>query len=170
VTTGWDALTDAIKIGVPSLLTGLTAFFIARGSRLHELDKERRRRRLDFLEALGDHLDDFENKLADVRVTCIEAFQPEGTSEAKSKFLLEYESCCEAGRKLDNLETRLKMMGFPECVASNEQMRRASMSVHDEIEKCRTNFYEARVGIALDRFEDEAAKFREVLASAYATL
>lgn len=63
MTNGWDVLTDAIKIGVPSLLTGLVTFFIARGTRRHERDKERRNRKIEFLISFAELIDDFESKL-----------------------------------------------------------------------------------------------------------
>jgi hypothetical protein len=52
--TKLEVISDAIKIGLPSLLTGLTAFFIARVTRSHELEKETRRRRQDALEKVSD--------------------------------------------------------------------------------------------------------------------
>jgi hypothetical protein len=52
-----DVAADAIKIGVPSLLTALTAIFVARGSRSHEFEKERRRRKQDCLERVMEDLD-----------------------------------------------------------------------------------------------------------------
>lgn len=63
--TGWEVLSDAIKIGVPSLLTGLTAFLIARTTRGHEFEKERRRRRQELIER---SLDDFEGTHAKFEV------------------------------------------------------------------------------------------------------
>jgi pilus assembly protein TadC len=60
MTNGWDVLTDAIKIGVPSLLTGLVAFFIARSSRSHEFEKERRRRKQNCLERAVEDYDPFD--------------------------------------------------------------------------------------------------------------
>ena len=50
-------LSDAIKIGVPSLLRGLTAFFIASSTRGHEFEKERRRRREELIERSLDDLE-----------------------------------------------------------------------------------------------------------------
>jgi hypothetical protein len=52
--TKLEVISDAIKIGLPSLLTGLTAFFIARATRSHEREKESRRRRQDALEKISD--------------------------------------------------------------------------------------------------------------------
>jgi hypothetical protein len=52
--TKLEVISDAIKIGLPSLLTGLTAFFIAGVTRSHELEKESRQRRQDALEKVSD--------------------------------------------------------------------------------------------------------------------
>jgi hypothetical protein len=52
--TKWDVLSDAIKIGLPSLITAVTAIRIARVTRSHELAKERLRRRQDALEKVSD--------------------------------------------------------------------------------------------------------------------
>jgi hypothetical protein len=45
IVTRLEVISDAIKIDLPSLLTRLTALFIARATRSHELKKESSRRR-----------------------------------------------------------------------------------------------------------------------------
>jgi hypothetical protein len=47
-----EVASDAIKIGVPSLLTGVMTFIVARTSRSHELRKERRRQSQQVLEQM----------------------------------------------------------------------------------------------------------------------
>jgi hypothetical protein len=167
---GWDVLSDAIKIGVPSLLTGLVAFFIGRAARSHEFEKERRRRKHDFLEVLGDNLEDFDNSLAVLHAYCADDFELSKTEEAKAKFLAEYEACCEAGRKLDNLESRFQLMGFSDCIVVNELTRRAGMFVYSEIEKMRNGLAEPQIGLALDGFQAQATELREALALEYRKL
>jgi hypothetical protein len=77
MTSGWDVLSDAIKIGVPSLLTGVTAFAIARSSHAHDLEKERRRRKQDLLEQVADTFEVFDTILVSAASDRIENMESE---------------------------------------------------------------------------------------------
>ncbi len=64
--TKLEVISDAIKIGLPSLLTGLTALFIARATRSHEVEKESRRRSQDALEKISDDFQAAYSSLVDL--------------------------------------------------------------------------------------------------------
>ena len=49
-----QVLDDFIKIGLPSLCTAVVAFLIAKFTRSHDFEKERRRRKQDFLERAAE--------------------------------------------------------------------------------------------------------------------
>jgi hypothetical protein len=66
IVTRLEVISDAIKIDLPSLLTRLTALFIARATRSHELKKESSRRRQDALEKISDDFQAAYSSLVDL--------------------------------------------------------------------------------------------------------
>jgi hypothetical protein len=128
--TGWEVLSDLVKIGVPSLLTGTAAFFIARSTRLHDFEKERRRRKQDCLERAIEDFDEcqsaFDN-LWSVSVT-VPLFKHEA-----AHFVAVLSDANEAGDRLDAAQlkfgrnkSKLSVFGFEECA---EALKRYDLAI-----------------------------------------
>ena len=117
--TGWEVLSDAIKIGVPSLLTGLTAFFIANSTRGHEFEKERRRRRQELIER---SLEDFETvhakleRLANLYQAFCAADEPhENDTDFWRKIREAVKISGEEVEKLHAIKGRFEILGLQSC-------------------------------------------------------
>ena len=121
MTTGYDVLNDLIKIGVPSIATGATAFLIARAARSHDFEKERRRRKQDFLEAVADTFADFQQKLQSSFSHTLAVFNPRPGVEEAARHAIERDSrqadreMQDAQTKLVGFQTKLRLLGFADC-------------------------------------------------------
>jgi hypothetical protein len=125
--SGWEVLSDLIKIGVPTLFTGLMAFFIARGTRSHELDKERRRRKQDCLERVIEDFDELQSATTDFILNSytVETFGKDPNDLVRehvftdaSKSMKQVEA---AQRKFCRSRSKLSVFGFEECAAALTQ-------------------------------------------------
>jgi hypothetical protein len=117
--TGWEVLSDLIKIGVPSLLTGTAAFFIAKSTRLHDFEKERRRRKQDCLERAIEDFDECQSALDNL--WSVSQTVPLFKHEA-AQFVAVLNDANEAGDSLDAAQvkfgrnrSKLSVFGFDEC-------------------------------------------------------
>src|SRR5947207_154795 len=118
VVTWPDVTSDAIKIGVPSILTGVITYLISKRARVHQLDRERRRRQQDSLER---SLDEFEavhtryERLSHIYRSYCDAsrhLQHDDDWTAMEKALTE---AGEMTVSLRSIQGRFVMMGFNQC-------------------------------------------------------
>lgn len=119
-TNGWDVLSDAIKIGVPSLITGLVAYRIAKASRSHDFEKGRRQRRQDLLQEVADRYGDFRVKLESAFAITLSWNDSQsvssGAREILGKDLIRIRNeTNEAQLQLNRFQSKLRISGFHEC-------------------------------------------------------
>jgi len=116
--TKLEVISDAIKIGLPSLLTGLTAFFIARATRSHELEKESRRRRQDALEKISDDFQAAYFSLEDLlaNYSTYVSFWNDPVRHTAAKGFWKSAAAIDAAIKnLYSIEGRLKLLQLKKC-------------------------------------------------------
>jgi hypothetical protein len=117
--TKLEVISDAVKIGLPSLLTGLTAFFIARATRSHEFEKESRRRRQDALEKVSDDFQaayfSLEDLLSNYSAYLDLRSDPSARSVAADGFWESVTAIDAAIKNLYLVEGRLKLLRLKKC-------------------------------------------------------
>ena len=115
--TWLEVVDDAVKIG----LGGFVGWLIARGSRSHEFEKERRRRKQDCLERVVEHLDETESSVEMLMVTAAVLVneRKENTQEwqvrMSEKVNENYEASNAAETKLYRSRSKLTVFGFVRC-------------------------------------------------------
>ncbi len=117
-----EVLDDAVKIG----LGGLTGWLIAKGTRSHEFEKERRRRKQDCLERVVEDLDEQQSAFGDWCVNCLtyrkitEQKEKNPAMEQQSLKLVNHsnENSELARTKLIRSHSKLIVFGFHECAAA----------------------------------------------------
>ena len=149
--TKLEVISDAIKIGLPTLLGGLIAAFTFWATRSHEREKERRRRRQDALEKVSDDFQaacfsladlavkysvyrELQNDPAPRRVAAGNLFESGGAIDAATKDLhliggrlklLRLEECEQAFDEFLNQTIAFRMMLKlpPDPMATDEMLR-----------------------------------------------
>ena|ERR1700730_3032022 len=124
-----EVLDDAVKIG----LGAFGGWLIARGSRSHDFERERRRRKQDCLERVMEDLDDAEAAISafcvaslGLRAANIGQFTAWRTGKRKqamqlswAKDMLEQSNKCDGTlTKLNRSHNKLIVFGFTECAKS----------------------------------------------------
>jgi hypothetical protein len=117
--TQLEVISDAIKIGLPVLGTGLIAILIARATRSYELEKESRRRRQDALEKISDDFQAACFRLWDLAIkysTYRESLNDPETRIAHFTELFESGGAIDAAiEDLHRIRGRLKLHGLKKC-------------------------------------------------------
>jgi len=116
--TKLDVASDAIKIGLPSLFTLLTAVFIFRATRSHEREKERQRRRQDALEKVSDDFQAACSALSDLAIK----YSVYRESQTDPEGRIAFEALWESGgandaaiKDLHRIRGRLNLLRLEEC-------------------------------------------------------
>jgi hypothetical protein len=168
-----EVVDDAIKIGLPAL----TAWLIARGSRLHEFEKERRRRKQDCLEQIIENLAEQESAHDAFCVSSLAyglATKEEKPDVAKV-FLTNVNQNREqsdlAQTKLNRSRSKLIVFDFNECAASLQTYNRALGEFKTVLMEFRHGKKETEVYQSDRRkLRESADKLRQAVAKAFATL
>jgi len=120
--TKWDVYSDAIKIGLPSLFTLLTAFFIFRATRSHEREKERQRRRQDALEKVSDDFQAACSTLSDLAIKYSVYRESQTESQTDPEDGIAFKALWESGgendaaiKDLHRIRGRLNLLRLEEC-------------------------------------------------------
>jgi len=121
-----DVIDDAVKIG----LGGAIAWLISRGSKTHEFEKERRRRKQDCLERV---IEDFDEHLAAFDAWCIACRTHRTVTDKKDNPALEkttlaqvnvrHDASKEAETKFVRSQSKLIVFGFDQSAAALEAYR-----------------------------------------------
>lgn len=124
----WAELFDTFaKVGL-GLLAG---WFLSKETRSHEFEKERRRRKQNFLEYAAECLDELtmamESMLSSTQV--ILNAPAESQSHAAEALLANWNVLETAQRKFGNLETKISLFGLPECATTFQQHRRSTLTL-----------------------------------------
>lgn len=111
-----EVLDDAVKIG----LGAFSGWLIARGSRAHELERERRRRKQDFLERAAEALDDLTLRMESVLSSddVVRAASENLKLRAQEAWLKDLDLLDEAETKFARLESKLALFEFPDCASA----------------------------------------------------
>jgi hypothetical protein len=112
-----DVLDDAVKIG----LGGFIGWLISRGTRSHDFEKERRRRKQDCLERVVEDLDEAESSVDALAVSVVSQTEIDKTSDALG-YSLQLQMTNErldanraAEVKLYRSRSKLVVFGFTRC-------------------------------------------------------
>ncbi len=164
----WPEVTDtAVKIGLPTTLTALTAIFLAKFSHSHDLEKERRKRKQDFLEKLGSDFDAYDSALDAMRSDDQVARRLPDSLEAQRSLLNTYRAVDQAERGLSHLQSRLLMSGFPACYARLQEYEMATTLLKAAVSKQVGEDIEQSIIREVVAVSDSADAFRESLRDAY---
>ncbi len=115
-----EVLDDAVKIG----LGGFAGWLIAKGTRSHEFEKERRRRKQDCLERVIEDLDEQESAFAAWRVSSLNRLtqkkkgNPDMELATMKDTIEDHKKHEVAVTKLNRSRSKLIVFGFDECAAS----------------------------------------------------
>lgn len=110
----------ALTVIVPSVCTAAVALLIARWSRSHDFEKERRRRRQDFLEAVSGAYATFQQMLQELLSLTMACTRP-GPILEETRAILEqewttaHEKAVESQINLAVLNNKLRLLGFTDC-------------------------------------------------------
>jgi hypothetical protein len=124
-----EVLDDAVKIG----LGGLIGWFISKGARSHEFEKERRRRKQDCLEGLVEDLDEAESSLQDlsigVAVQVESMHEDDAAAQTRAMRLTNerHDANTAAMTKLYRSRSKLIVFGFVACANALEAYEREAL-------------------------------------------
>lgn len=166
-----EVASDSIKIVVPSLLTALTAFFVVRSSRSLEFDKERWRRKQNFLERLGEQFDRVESAILDLRISYgtfdrAKFKNPMFPCDTEEKLALLLANCHEEEQKLKSFDAGLWMFGFDQCLNVLYGYQYLLSVLHEAMQMTKVGQNRDVSGTA-NSLSEEAHKFRKALAATY---
>ena len=169
--TKLEVISDAIKIGLPSLCTAVVAFLIAKFTRSHDFEKERRRRKQDFLERAAEPLDELTMRMESLLSSEETARSVDEQVKLKAQELLlkELELLEEAETKFGRIETKLLLVGFPECVEAFKAHQRCTIELKGAI-LARSQGREDRVAKSRDAWWESESRLRDQIVSAFRTL
>ncbi len=160
---------DFIKIGLPSLCTAGVALLIGKFTRSHEFEKERRRRKQDFLTSVADQFEEFESALRHVGtqfalfILAKSQNVPDATIR-QQELLQSIDALNAIDDKLHRLGTKLDLFGFWKCrgILSDYEIRAGEY---------RAMLHEEDPDLPLEaakiKWMESAEQFRQTLAAAY---
>ena len=172
VMTVLEVLDDAVKIG----LGGFIGWLIAKGTRSHEFEKERRRRKQDCLERVIEDLDEQESAFANWCASNLAHLKIRKTQPALEKPSLisvnqNYETSDIALTKLIRSKSKLIVFGFDECAAALTAYYDKVLHLTVEISAVREGEKELEVyGPGRADTLKSANSFREAVTKAFARL
>lgn len=168
-----DVLDDAVKIG----FGGISAWLIAKGSRAHEFEKERRRRKQDCVEQAIENLAE--------QISAHDGFCLSSLSYGKSREMGNHpelekvlatnvkQSRAQSNlalTKLDRSRIKLIAFGFDECAASLQVYRGALLDFNSVLEDVRNSKAPEIYAKERATLRKSAESVRQALAKAFATL
>lgn len=162
-----EVLDDAVKIGLGTLC----GWWIARGGRAHEFEKERRRRKQDFLERAAEALDDLtlrmESFLSSEEV--VRVVTEDLKLGAREAFLKDFDLLGEAEAKFARLESKLALFDSPQCTKSFKAHQHSTTKLKGAL-AARSQGRESNVESACDAWWETEREFREQTVSAFRAL
>jgi hypothetical protein len=121
--TWLEVIDDAVKIG----LGGFLGWLVTKGSRSHEFEKERRRRKQDCLERVVEDLDETESSIDMLMATAavLVRARKENWHELQQAYAVQkmnenYEASTGAETKLYRSRSKLMVFGFVGCAKALE--------------------------------------------------
>jgi hypothetical protein len=117
---GWNTFSDAIKIGLPAIITALAVYGASRATRAHDFEKQRRQRKQDLLERVADEYGSFQSKL-ELAVSLTLTWNAPGPIPKEAHDIIgtdlirAREDANEAQRLLSTFQSRLNLSGFSDC-------------------------------------------------------
>jgi hypothetical protein len=162
-----EVLDDAVKIG----LGAFSGWLIARGSRAHEFEKERRRRKQDFFEQVAEPLDDLTMRMESVLSSeeTARAVNEQLKARAYELFLKEVDLLDEAQLKFGRIETKLALFGFPECLEAFKAHQRCTTKLKGAV-LARSQCREDTVDRACEAWWETESEFRDKIVFAFGEL
>jgi len=166
-----QVLDDFIKIGLPSLCTASAALLIAKFTRSHDFEKERRRRKQDFLEQIAEPLDDLTMRMESVLSSeeTVRSVDDPLKLRASELFLKELDLLDEAELKFGRIETKLALAGFPECLEAFRAHRHCTTKLQGAV-LARSQGREDTVAGACKAWWQTESEFRHKIVSAFRAL
>jgi hypothetical protein len=113
-----QVLDDFIKIGLPALCTASVALLIAKFTRSHDFDKERRRRKQDLFEQLAEPFDDLTMRMESVLSSeeTVRKVDAQLKTRATESLLNDLDLLDEATLKFGRIETKVQFFDLADCV------------------------------------------------------
>jgi hypothetical protein len=166
-----QVLDDFIKIGLPSLCTASVALLVAKFTRSHDFEKERRRRKQDFFEQIGEPLDDLtlriESLLSSEEVA--RSADEQLKLRASELFLKDLDLLDEAELKFGRIETKLALFGFLECLEAFKAHKICTTKLKGAV-LARSQDRENSVNRRCEAWWETEAAFREQIKTAFHAL
>ena len=135
----WIEVVDsAVKIGLGAAITGVTAFFISKGNRQHEFDKEYFKRRQDLLERVSENFEEIHMLFFKITIDYsgyVESYVKDlfPSQDHRDKYYSYIQQIGDRLRELHLLEGRLLLAGISEGTDCLREYRLLATDVNNII-------------------------------------
>jgi hypothetical protein len=175
VATDWaEVINNFIKIGIPAICTAATAVLVTRFAQTHDIEKERRRRRQDFLLKAADELDRLKLSVTEALSLrgVVRELKKTGAGEERItnvivSLLKQIDSVEAAESRFGRLETQFELFAFSRCSKAFSAYGNATMHLKKAITKMDDDPEEKG---AIEKWWAAEIDFRDELASAFKKL